>query len=653
MHINTRRAFLLLASLILGLSLTARPSHAIVGAVSTWLGKTYAGDGGDATKANLDAPRGFAASSSCSLLIADTNNHVIRRIDGTTNVITTYAGSGQNGLTNGTTRQASFRQPSDIAYGPGGDVFVTEGDSTVVRKISHGIVSTWLTGLKRPAGIAISGTTIYISDTGNNRILTATTTNPHLSVLASGIPTPGKLAISGNDLYVVYNASTSFGKVDATTGALTAIQTGLANAEGLTIHTGLVYVITGVHGVINEIHTYNISSGAWLLLKSMSETEGYNHASDITFCGSSMRLLFSGGSSVYRLNEDGTNETKIAGVHRWNDADGTKKTALVGRPWLLTMSPNRRHLYVMVNEQLKDVNLGDTTLHYMAGAPQDNYVDGVARISRVSGPTQMVISPDGSKLYIADRNNERLRIFNIKTKVMSTLTGAGTFNAFGGISNAYAEGGPCNVTTTGAAGCAYFDRPMGLAINASGKTLYVADSDNNRIRSVNIATGQTALLAGTGTKGLKNGPAKTARFNHPSSLLLSADGKLLYIVEAANNDVRVLNLTTKQVTTLVGTGKPGYLDGKFSNARLNIPNFLALGPNNTLFLSEAGTLRIRRLNLTTKQVTTLAGSGQSGNQNGLSGNASFSNPRGMVMLNSSTLLVADEKNDEIRAVSLK
>lgn len=637
----------------ISLLLLANTAAAKVGQVSTWLGRLYSGDNGDAKAASLDMPRGFVVDSACSLYIADTQNHVIRKVDGATNVITTFAGSGQYGLVNGPVKKSTFRLPSDIALGPSGELFVTDSDSTVVRRIINGQVQNWIVGLHNPAGVVVDGTNVYVSDTAANRIIRGSTASTTAIRIASGMTAPGKLAVSGTILYLVYNSGAAFGQVDLTTGAFTPLKTDFKNADGLAVHNGLVYIVSGLHGVLNEIVTFNPGTGVFTTIKSVYETEWYNHASDIAFCGSSMRLLFSGGSSVFSAAEDGSGEAKLAGQHRWNDADGPRATARVGRPWLLTLSPDKQKLFIFTNQHLKQFSFRTNSLSTIAGGQADNYVDGPAIDARVSGPMQMVTSLKGTMLYIADRNNNRIRVYNRVTNVMSTLTGAGEVNAFNGTKNAYREGSPCTTTSLNVAGCAYFDRPMGLAISRDGKTLYVADSDNNRIRTVSVATGRTALLAGTGQAGLKDGPAKQARFKRPVSLLLSSDGRTLYVVEWGNNAIRSINLITKQVTTVVGNGKAGYLDGKFAKGRLSLPNYLAQGPKDTLYLSEGGSLRIRALNFKTKTISTLAGSGKKGSQNGAPGVATFSNPRQLVMTNSSTVLVADDSNDMIRAISLK
>lgn len=651
---HRRRTIIAVIFACLSFAFFSHSASARVGQVSTWMGKLYSGDGLDANSANLDMPRGFTLDASCNIYIADTQNHVIRKITNANNEISTFAGNGQYGLSNGAVKNATFRLPSDVVFGPSGEMYVADSDATVVRRIANGVVRDWIPGLKKPSGLVMNGNKIYISDTGANRILIGTTAGSKTNLVASGIVAPGKLAISGTTLFFLYNNGKAFGSIDLNTGTFTALKTNFVNADGLEVHNGIVYAVSGLHGVLNEIVTYNPSDGVFATIKSVYETEWYNHASDITFCGSSMRLLFSGGSSIFKADEDGSNEVKMAGVHRWNDNDGVRSAARVGRPFLLTLSSNKLKMFMFTNQHLKQFDVLQNKLSTITGGQADNYVDGSATDARVSGPMQMVLSPNGMKIYIADRNNNRIRIYDRLTKTMSTLVGSGEFNAFAGTKNAYAEGTPClGNTAKGVTGCAYFDRPMGLAISKDGKTLYVADSDNNRIRTVNASTGQTALLAGTGTAGMKNGAMKQATFNRPVSLLLSPDGKTLYVVEWGNHAIRSINLVSKRVDTLVGNGKAGYLDGKLKNGRLSLPNYLAQGPGKILYLSEGGSLRIRTLNLSTGTISTLAGSGKKGSLNGAPNVATFSNPRQLVVLNSSTLLVADDSNDMIRAISLK
>jgi DNA-binding beta-propeller fold protein YncE len=306
------------------------------------------------------------------------------------------------------------------------------------------------------------------------------------------------------------------------------------------------------------------------------------------------------------------------------------------------------------NHQFAKLDLVTMQLSFMAGRDGDAYTDGIGDTAHISGPTQMVISPDGKKIFFPDRNNNRIRVLNTSTNEITTLTGAGKANLFNGQTNGYKEGVACpSEMGAGITGCAYFTRPTGIAISPNGKTLYVTDSVNNRIRSVDVATGKTAFIAGS-TQGYRNGIGSAARFNLPNNIVVSADGKTLYVADLQNHVIRMIDIKSKRVSTLAGVGKGGHLDGAFNRAYISFPDSLAWGPNSwTLYLSEVGSQQIRALNLRTKVITTLAGSGARGTQNGTATKSAFNNPRGMIMIAANTLLVADSNNDLIRAIKTK
>jgi hypothetical protein len=321
--------------------LTAQAKH-LTGTTSTWLGKLYAGDGVDALEAFLDNPNGFVADASCNLYIADTMNNLVRKIAASTNTITRLAGTGAYRHDDDSALNATFRAPSDIDRGSDGRLYVADTENNRIRIITDSAVSTWLSGLKRPAGITIDGTTVYIADTENNRILKATTPDG-LAQLVATITRPWKLAVSGDTLYVVHH-NTSFSKVSISTGTIVTIKTDLENAEGVAVYNGQAYVVAGPKGIDNEIWKYDPTAGTMTRIANVPETEWYNHASDILFCNNKMYLLFSSGSSIFRLNVDGTNPERIAGRHRYGDADGDWRSAVLGRPKSLLLSKDRTNV---------------------------------------------------------------------------------------------------------------------------------------------------------------------------------------------------------------------------------------------------------------------------------------------------------------------
>jgi DNA-binding beta-propeller fold protein YncE len=150
----------------------------------------YSGDGGPAAKARLNQPEGFAFDRAGNLYVSDSANNRVRRIDARTGVVTTVAGNGRHGYTGdgGPATKARLSDPYGLAFDAQGNLFVSEPDEGVVRRInSRGVITTFAgTGrlgfsgdggpatkakLNQPYGLAFdSAGNLYIADNGNGRI---------------------------------------------------------------------------------------------------------------------------------------------------------------------------------------------------------------------------------------------------------------------------------------------------------------------------------------------------------------------------------------------------------------------------------------------------------------------------------------------------
>ncbi|MCD6520115.1 MAG: SMP-30/gluconolactonase/LRE family protein, partial [Anaerolineae bacterium] len=199
-----------------------------------------------------------------------------------------------------------------------------------------------------------------------------------------------------------------------------------------------------------------------------------------------------------------------------------------------------------------------------------------------------------------------------------------------------------------------FFHPTGLAVDAEEK-VYISDA---RHRIVLIRpNGSFSLLAG-GKQGFQDGPALSAAFRTPWDLVLSPQGQL-YISDARNHAIRSL-LPSGQVTTLAGTGQPGYRDGPAHTAQFNHPNGLCLGPDGRLYIADGGALSSENVQgnaavrvLTPEgQVETLAGSDEPGYIDGQKEKARFQHGLvGLTMDDQGNLYVADTNNHAIRVIT--
>ena len=201
---------------------------------------------------------------------------------------------------------------------------------------------------------------------------------------------------------------------------------------------------------------------------------------------------------------------------------------------------------------------------------------------------------------------------------------------------------------------ARFHRPQGLVASADGRTLLIADSQNRAIRRLDIITGGVATIAGGGAEGAEDGVRSAARFTQPAGLALDVNETTLYIADRSNHNVRALVLQTGRVTTLAGSGAYGYQDGVGTQAWFAGPIALALTPNGaTLFVSDFHTHRLRAIDVATRSVSTVAGVGSPSGADGVGVSAGFYNPQGLAISPSGRILyVADLHNYRVRSVDL-
>jgi sugar lactone lactonase YvrE len=174
--------------------------------------------------------------------------------------------------------------------------------------------------------------------------------------------------------------------------------------------------------------------------------------------------------------------------------------------------------------------------------------------------------------------------------MVSTLAGDGD--------ESYADG-------TGTA--ARFNRPWGVAADGKGN-LYVADSGNNCIRKIVIATGAVTTLAGDGTVGYRDGTGTVAQFNNPWGIAVV--GGNLYVADSGNYRIRKIVIASGAVSTFAGpagsTITADYVDGTGAAARFGFPIDIAADGNGNLYVVDG--YLIRKIVIATQVVTTLAGS---------------------------------------------
>lgn len=157
------------------------------------------------------------------------------------------------------------------------------------------------------------------------------------------------------------------------------------------------------------------------------------------------------------------------------------------------------------------------------------------------------------------------------------------------------------------------DNPFGIVRGPDG-ALYFCEYTGQRIRRIG-EDGIITTVAGSGKTGFggDGGPALEAAFNKPHELRFDAAGDL-YVVDMANHAVRRIDMETGILTTLAGTGQPGYAGdgGPASKAQFKQPHSIQFGPGGDLYVCDIGNHVIRRIDMKTGLVSTFAGTGKAG-----------------------------------------
>jgi sugar lactone lactonase YvrE len=203
----------------------------------------------------------------------------------------------------------------------------------------------------------------------------------------------------------------------------------------------------------------------------------------------------------------------------------------------------------------------------------------------------------------------------------------------------------------GPATAARLNLPTRVTAAADG-SLYIADSGNNKIRRVSPG-GTISTVAGTGIAGFSgdNGPATSARLSNPYDVEVS--GNSLYIADRNNNRIRRVDLTTGVITTVAGTGTSGFTGdgGPATSARIADPRSVTVDTAGNLYIADTGNQRVRRVD-TGGVIDTFAGTGLTGNagDGGLATEADLHVPVDLTVSASGTLYICELNNNRVRRV---
>jgi len=616
------------------------------GVVSTIAGtgaRAFGGDGGPATQAKLNLPSSVVVDTNGDVITSDQANFRLRMIDGT-QTIYTIAGTGTPGSAGdgGPATDAQLNGPlgqaaapaSRIAIDAHNRIYVADTNNNKIRLINEvgeisTIVGTGTAGysgdggpataaeLNTPSDVAITPNgTLYIADTYNN-VVRVVRPDGTIDTLAgtgdagfSGDGGPAKQAQLNRPYGVEVGPNGDVYIADTYNQRIRQVS-GVSAPPAPTPQPSPTPQIVPCTDEVGSICTYVGTGGTGFSGDGQDRRETTLYwPFDIEFTPSGRRVFLDWNNHKVREILPDETVTTIMGTDFVGDgpldlsdttpAGADPLTVNLNHPTDVQEFPNG-DLLVMCwhNHKLRVIDKSDDRVHVLVGAGAGFSGDGGPAVKAlVNQPPRGVLDPNGN-LFFVDQRNQRIRvIYNFSqdrgSAIIDTVVGTGTV----GFQDGNALQAMVNFPTGGNP-----EPASGITVGPDG-ALYFSDTNNNRIRKVvfsdpgTFKNGIVTTIAGTGDKGYAGdgGQAVDAQLSYPEDLELGPDGNI-YFADTDNNCVRKIDLNTGIITTVAGTGQNGYSGdgGQAISATLNRPFGVAFDPNGDLYIADTFNSRIRKV----------------------------------------------------------
>lgn len=678
------------------------------GIVSTIAGLGSTGDvNGDVSLAKFNFPTGVAVNGSGTVFIADTRNHKIKTIS-PEGVVSTFAGTGASGNTDGDVGTAKFYYPSDLAFDSKGNLFVADNINNCIRKIdTTGQVTTVDLGAYGVNGIEVDqNDNIYFVSTNTHQIIKLTPEGERTVVAGSSIgfvnaggtnakfDYPGDLAVtSDGTIFTIGANNNTVRKIDPS-GAVFSLAASSSSTwgylEGLSTkvmydrpsaisvnQNDEIFVSDGGNNLIRKISKFTvpnmfgveggtakpiqipiITSGLLADVKVIApeHMELKNDSYFFTpYTGDTLTISQTNGSVNFtllvRFASTAPAGNYVDTINVITTGADTLKIPVQG-----LVDPNSAILYI------------EPTVTTLSGQTAGGFLDGNVDEALYKSPAGIVTTKDGT-IYLADFSNNRVR--KITTDgVVSTLAGSGV-------------AGFVNAKGTAAS----FNLPLDLTLD-NDENIYLLDRKNHALRKI-TPDGTVSTLAGDGISDLVDGEGSSARFNTPVGITFDSKEEVFYVADAGNNKIRkvtldgvvstlpfyvtsptrvkmdkngnLLVLTTHRlislskegaITELFGSSSlSGDKDEYWTDARFYYPKDFELDKDGSIYLTDQFNSKIKKITPYGK-VFTLAGS-TVGLTNGFATGSKFNYPTALNLDNSGNLLISDANNNVLRKLSVQ
>ncbi len=276
----------------------------------------------------------------------------------------------------------------------------------------------------------------------------------------------------------------------------------------------------------------------------------------------------------------------------------------------------------------------DGEIQTLIGNGIEGMSDGSFEAAQFSQPQGLVQL--GEILFAADTSNHLIRMIDLEFSNVDTIAGTG-FPAGGRV-----DGGPALEID--------LESPWDMTL--IGRDLYISMNGRSQIWTYSLDSGVIQAVVGQGIQGFKDGAPEEALLLDPSAIASDEDG-VIYFLDTVASAVRCADLTTSHaVWTILGNAKfdSGDIDGAMPEARLRMPQGVTEN-GGVLYISDTHNHKIRRIGLTTEEVSTIAGGKQKGFRDGNFADARFNEPRG-ISIAGDKIFIADTKNNAVRVLDV-
>jgi DNA-binding beta-propeller fold protein YncE len=606
----------------------------------------FSGDGGPAIQAELNQPMSVALDRDGNVFIADTGNHRIRMINmgqkaikfGTVKIdagaIKTIAGAGQIGFggDGGSALEAKMDTPRRVRIAPDGDVLFVDMLNNRIRRISRatGVITSAATGTAiEPSedwaqvanvdwsidGLAVTpaaadGTfnMVYSDIKLNSVFKTAVEKGVYANITQDPRfrPTPRR-EMTPAEWRLFRNSGLTPRELIAGSGSQGRSQNGVQADRAKMFGTGSVAV--GRRGEVYFVDLFNqtlwkAENGTMTIFAGRGSV-GENVPATKATLGVLASIDVAPDGDVYfpdmflhRIRRISAEDGKIstfagAEIGGWSGDGGPAEKAQFVSPLMITIDGDNMYVTdpaIPVIRKIVRTGQGARVEH-LAGKPFTSGMfeieDGVpAATAQLAMPQKVLRNPVTNELYITDS------LLNVIRKIDSK----GLLTTVAGLGPPWQQGYNGDERT---ALDSQFNWPSAMLFDSQGN-LYVTDVFNHRIRKIGV-DGSVSTFAGAGVKGFggDGAAAKDAQLNNPVGLAWDRNGDM-YIADSGNHRIRKIEMKAPyRITTVAGTGKRGYSGdgGPATQAQLNQPRGVAVGPDNTLYITDSLNQRIRAVRL--------------------------------------------------------